>query len=459
MSYYRSYFSKNNTIIQDSLVNTAKNPNTELFYGSSFSKYIFNINLDDLKSKINNGDFVLDSNTKHYLRITNTIFGDEAYKGQKSNTGKERTSSFDLIVFPIEEEWDEGVGFDYEKTYDYTTGNETYNTKPSNWFYRTTLDVWSVDGIYSLNPSSIISTIHFDNGDENIDVDITSYVNDILSGATNNYGLGIAFHPDYSLVTSDIDQSVAFFTKYTQTFHEPYLETVFNDIIEDDRENFITGESNNLYLYVTKGTNFYDLDNNPIVEILTSPTATSSLYGLDNLTTIKIRKGVYKLSLGISGAICDGKKFLYDKWKNLSINGVSIDSVVQKFVPKPLSGDYSIGENPIDLERYSIQFFGVKLNEKIKRGENRKIVVSFKSINNPSNRLFEEVYYRIYIKEGKTQVNVFDWTKLDRTNENSFILNTSYLIPREYWIEIKAKTYNEEIFYNNEIKFEIVSEI
>ena len=73
-------------------------------------------------------------------------------------------------------------------------------------------------------------------------------------------------------------------------------------------------------------------------------------------------------------------------------------------------------------------------------------------------KLLEEVYYRIYIKEGKTQVNVFDWTKLDRTNENSFMLDTSYLIPREYWIEIKAKTHNEEIFYNNEIKFEIVSE-
>ena len=69
-------------------------------------------------------------------------------------------------------------------------------------------------------------------------------------------------------------------------------------------------------------------------------------------------------------------------------------------------------------------FLAVRLNEKIKRGDKRKIVVTFRSINLSQPVLFNEVYYRIYIKEGRTQVNVFEWTKLDRTNENSFILDT-----------------------------------
>jgi len=119
---------------------------------------------------------------------------------------------------------------------------------------------------------------------------------------------------------------------------------------------------------------------------------------------------------------------------------------------------FTIGANETELERYIVQFFGIKLNEKIKRGENRKVVVTLRSINQPKSVLFDEVYYRIYVKEGHTQVNVFDWTKLDRTNENSFVLDTSYLIPREYWVEIKAKTHTEEIFYRDEIKFEIISE-
>ena len=112
----------------------------------------------------------------------------------------------------------------------------------------------------------------------------------------------------------------------------------------------------------------------------------------------------------------------------------------------------------ISTNNHIIKFSGIKLNEKIKRGEIRKVVVNLKSFNTLQTILSGELYYRIYIKEGKTQVNVFDWTLLDKTTENSFLIDTSYLIPREYNIEIKSKIGNEVIFFENEIKFEIVSE-
>jgi hypothetical protein len=64
----------------------------------------------------------------------------------------------------------------------------------------------------------------------------------------------------------------------------------------------------------------------------------------------------------------------------------------------------------------------------------------------------------MFIKEGKTDVIVHDWTPIDMTNENSFMLDTSIYIPREYFIEIKGRKHNEEIFYNEYIKFEILSE-
>jgi hypothetical protein len=65
---------------------------------------------------------------------------------------------------------------------------------------------------------------------------------------------------------------------------------------------------------------------------------------------------------------------------------------------------------------------------------------------------------KLFIKEGRTDVIVHDWTQIDVTNENSFTLDTSIYIPREYYMEIKGKTHNEEIFYNEHIKFEILSE-
>lgn len=456
MSYFRSYFEKNNTIIKNSQVNTAKNPTTEIFYGSGFSKFLFKVDFTELISKINSGEYVINGNTTHTLHLTNTIFGDETFLGAKRGTGRDRATSFDLIVFKINEFWDEGVGFDYEDTeYDFTLGNKTFDERPSNWYNRTTTNQWTIEGVYIEDPT-IISTIHFDNGDEDINIDITDYVNGILLSGNTNHGLGLAFDVVYQNISPSVDQSVAFFTKYTQTFFEPYVETNFNDVIQDNRNNFIEKSVQNLFLYVTKGTNYYDLNQLPIVDILDSNN--NPIIGLTDLNTTKVRKGVYKVSFGIDGVLCDGKKFFYDKWKGLILDGVTISDVSQKFVPKPYTSLFSIGENQTELERYSIQFYGIKQNEKIIRGEKKKIVITFKSINQPKTQLFDEVYYRMFINEGNTNVIVHDWTKLDVTNENSFTLDTGIYIPREYFIEIKGKTHSEEIFYKDYIKFEILSE-
>jgi hypothetical protein len=414
--------------------------------------------MTELQSKIDNHELIVDDNTRHYLKMTNTIFGDEGLKGQNRNTGRNRATSFRLEIFEVTENWNEGYGFDYEDAgYDFTSGNKTFSEVPSNWFKKDTLADWQTQGAY-VGTGSTLSIVEFDNGNENLNVDITDYVNGVLlSGDTNN-GIGIKFVSDYEVLTADVDRSVAFFTKYTQTFFEPFMESVFDDKISDNRQDFIEHTYQNLYLYVTKGTNYYNLDELPIVTILDSNN--NPIIGLSDLTTTHVKKGIYKVTFGIDGNVitCDGKRFFYDNWSNISIDGVSLSDVKQKFVPKPLTTQYTIGDNPTELNRYAIQYFGINQNEKVKRGELRKIVVSFRSINNPKTVLFDEVYYRMFIKEGRVDVMVHDWTQIDRTNENSFVLDTSYLIPREYFIEIKGKTHTEEIFYDNYIKFEILSE-
>lgn len=454
MSYFRSYFEKNNTILKNSKTNTAKNPTTEIFYGSSFSKFIFKVDFTDLFNKINDGTYVVTSGTTHTLHLTNTIFGDETFLGAERSSGKERTTSFDLILFKIPEFWDEGVGFDYENM-DVVAGDKTFDIRPSNWFNRTTENEWSIAGIYETLPD-IITTIHFDNGNEDINVDITNYVNSIISGDTN-YGLGLAFPVLYESLTSDSDQSVAFFSKYTQTFFEPYVETFFNDTINDDRYDAVTEDFLNLYLYVSKGGNFIDLDQLPTVDILDRNN--NVIEGLSDLPTVKVRKGVYKVVIQVNGSVCPVKSFLFDKWKGLYINGVLVPNVTQKFILSPFNTLYSIGENPTDTKKYAIQVSGIKQNEKLIRGENKKIVVTFRTITASNlNYTFDEVYFRMFIKEGHTNVIVHDWTLLDKSNENSYFLNTGNYIPREYFIEFKARINSEDIFYKEQIKFEIISE-
>jgi hypothetical protein len=461
MSYIRSYFEKNNTIIKNSQVNTAKNPTTEIYYGGGFSKFIFKVDFTELKRKYDAGEFSLVTPVKHTLHLTNCIFGDEGFKGQLRATGRDRAASFDLILFKITEYWDEGLGFDYVNTNpDNSLGNKTFDQRPSTWYDRTTLDSWATSGIYAENPT-IINTIHFDNGDEDIDVDISAYVNQMLQSNTigADQGMGLAFSVPFQDLTPMTEQSVSFFTKYTQTFFEPYVETFVDDRIDDNRQNFAAGVFNNLYLYVTKGTNFYDLDNIPSVDILDSTgTIVEGLGGISLPFVTQVKKGVYKVTLGLDGSLCDGKRFFYDRWTNLSIDGVELADIRQKFVPKPFTSQYTIGENQTELQRYKIQYFGIKQGEKIKRGDVRKVVVTFRSLDVPKSVLFDEVYYRLFIKEGTVDVNVHDWTLLDKTNENSFYFDTNNYIPREYHLEIKAKTHTEEIYYNESIKFEILSE-
>lgn len=455
MSYYRSYFSKNNTIISDSLVNTAKNPTTEIFYGDGYSKFIFQIDLSSIRLKIDNGDLILNSDTKHYLRMTNTIFGSESFVGQEKGTGGHRATSFDLTLIPLTEtDWDEGVGFDYDVTDDLSfNDNKTYDIRPSNWYNKTTLNEWTVPGIYETITGDSI-TIHFDNGNENINQDISEIVNHILTGTTgNSVDFVLAFDPLY-FTNDDGKQSISFFTKYTQTFYEPFVETIFNDVIIDNRTDFISEINNSLYLYVSKNGSYVNLDSEPIVTI--SDSTNTDIVGLSGMTSQLVRKGVYKITFGISGLFCDGKRFYYDKWDGIGMNGAGLSMIRQKFVPKLYDEMFDIGA--ISTNNHIIKFSGIKLNEKIKRGEIRKVVVNVKSFNTLQTIVSGELYYRIYIKEGKTQVNVFDWTLLDKTTENSFLIDTSYLIPREYNIEIKSKIGDEVIFFENEIKFEIVSE-
>ena len=53
MSYFRSYFEKNNTILKNSYVNTAKNPTTEIFYGSTNSNVAIGNNSGTPYQRIN----------------------------------------------------------------------------------------------------------------------------------------------------------------------------------------------------------------------------------------------------------------------------------------------------------------------------------------------------------------------------------------------------------------------
>jgi len=76
--------------------------------------------------------------------------------------------------------------------------------------------------------------------------------------------------------------------------------------------------------------------------------------------------------------------------------------------------------------------------------------------NQPLNKI--KAYYRVYVREGQTEVQVQDWTQVNKTpNEYYFIFDTRDKIPNEYYIDLKLDINGEVTTYKRQIKFQIVN--
>lgn len=486
MSINNSYFSKNNTLISNSFTNTGRNPVTELFFGTTavsqypngFSRFIFNLDLSLLLQKIADGTITTGctNNMTHTLRMVNTSTFDLELLNTSTSQGRIRATSFDLILFRIPyinddqntpQIWDEGVGYDFaDLIYEYSNFDKNFSDRPSNWYQTTTIGVWTEDGIYSndntgnVNYSglTIVDTQHFEFGNENIAFDMTNEINSIINGSLRNVaGWGIAFKPQVESLTGLTNTyEVQFFTRHTQTFYEPFLETNYNDLIEDDRNLFSLGKSNKLYLYLYDNGNPINLDNNPLVDIL--DLSGDPIPGLTGLTTCKKTKGVYEVVIPPLVGYKTPCVFT-DKWYNLNLNGFPLPIQYNEFTVQPLKNSIQIGTNSADPKLYGFDFYGIKQDEKILNSDVRKVGVIIKQAYT-TEKLLQHVdaSYRVYVREGQTEVEVQSWTKINRTpNEYYFIFDTRDKIPNEYYIDIQVVSSGEVNTYKKQIKFQIVN--
>lgn len=484
MSINNSYFSRNNTIVNKSYVNTGRNPVTQLYYGDGnvsepigYSRFIFDIDLTLLKEKINEGIISksCNSNMKHILKMTNTSSFDQELLNTSMPDGSQRATSFDLILFRIPPKnfdnnqpqiWDEGVGYDFYNIPDPITTNKSFSVRPSNWYQTTTTNTWEEPGIYNnknqgnfpFSELKIIDIQHFEFGNENIEFDMTEEINDLLNGGIPNHtGWGIAYLPDVENLTgTDNLYSVGFFTRHTQTFYEPFLQTIYDDIIDDSRNDFTMGKVNKLYLYIYEDGNFKNLDETPLVSL--SDSSGDPIVGLQNLQTCLKTKGVYEVTLPPFIGYKTPCIFT-DKWSNLKMNGFSLPDQINEFTVYPLKKSIQIGVSTNDPSQYGFSYYGIKQNEKILNTDIRKVGVIVKQAFTTNKQLPNiEGYYRIYVKEGSTQVIVQDWTKLNKTpNEYYFMFDTRDKIPNEYFIDLKVLNSGQINVYKQQINFQIIN--
>ena len=498
MSILRSYIDKNNTIISNSYVNTGRNPVIELNFGASdlivpnfgYTRFIFDLDLSLLEQNIASGVISTGctSAMTHTLKMTNTSSFDNELLNTFMSNERRRATSFDLILWRIPkfsgntgnpQQWDEGVGYDYSDfniaqnsanggisplTY---VDSRAYSTRPSNWYQTTTLSGWSQNGIYDnrnqgdVNYSglTIIATQHFELGNEDLNMDMTNEINGILNGSiTGVTGWGISYLPQIENITGLTDSySVAFFSRHTQTFYQPYLLTDYNDLIQDNRNQFLKNQENKLFLYIYQNGDLANLDSDPFVRI--EDRNGDAVTGMGALTTCLKTKGVYEVVIPNGFANFPTPCQFYDVWSGLTINGQSIPNVTNQFTLQQYSSGIQIGPVSKEPQIYGFDFYGILQNEKILNSDIRKVGVTIKKAYTGQQMLLDvSAFYRVYVTEGTTEVIVQDWTPVNRTpNEYYFIFDMRDKIPNQYYVDIQVNSSGEKNTYKRQLTFSIVN--
>ena len=226
MGIYKTYFTESNTLVKgfstgstQALSNGALNPVVELFYGAgtgttvsqtNFSRYLFHFDLSGIISRIKEKRITLSgfsatsglqNKAVHKLKMTNTIFNNDALLGKDTLfNSATRANSFDLLAFKLGQPWDAGTKFNSIGVSNWCMGKTnlpwtggTYNTPLSTCgvYTGSSATVASDYSRYAMFPytamtnttaTTMVATQHFSRGNEDIDMDITEVINDMLTG-------------------------------------------------------------------------------------------------------------------------------------------------------------------------------------------------------------------------------------------------------------------------------------
>ena len=467
----RTYFDRNNTLVYNRAENTGKNPVAELFYGggdnissgrTGYTRYIFQFDVQRIIDFRDKGKYPDLTKLKHTLRMTNTGTFDETLLGTETGDAKKRTSSFDLNLFEVTQNWDEGIGYDFAgQKYFTSTDSTVISTNPSNWEESNTGTQWANGGgVFSeWSATTILTTQHFEDGNENLEMDVTEIVNSYLTGATNN-GLGLAFNESLELSLLNNLEYAGFFTRHTQTTYEPHIETIYENTINDDRGNFYMDKLNKLYLYSTVAGVPTDVDDITTMSVIINDNL-DEVFSTFTYTDITHEdQGVYSIELLVPTTEY-GCVLYEDVWSGITIKGVSRPSIELSFELKDSSEYYNINSDSTNPKDYTFNVSGIRSKEKIKRGDIRKVrIMARVPFTVDQQEVLDTLEYRLYVKEGQAEFTIIDYQPVELAfNYNYFLLDTESLVPQTYFMDIKSTSNYEVNTTKNIISFDITSQV
>ena len=326
---------------------------------AELSRVLVEFPVDTITSDRTAGTIPASGSVSFYLRMFNARHSEQLPK------------NFTLNVMAVSQSWQEGQGLDMETYSDETKDN----IEGSNWVNRLKTTAWGKKGgdyhssSYAAGTTMPNYTTTFSEGHEDLELDITSMVEEWVAGTQSNYGLGVfltASQEAYVSNSSGLDsgsvlhntegQSTSYYTKrfFSRSseffFKTPAIEARWDSRVTDDRGNFYSSSSiapaadnlNNLYLY--------NYIRGRLVDIPHTETLKVSLYAsseslpaepvLTSAVASKISTGVYRGQVSIDTT----SSILHDVWSgsiggeyktgSISVNSFNSTSVL-------LSDDYT----------------------------------------------------------------------------------------------------------------------
>lgn len=214
-------------------------------------------------------------------------------------------ADFNVIVFPLSQSFDEGVGRDIGSFGDLDVANfltRSYSSGQSNLWYMSgankagLLGSADIDIISSGNlldgagTVDLFKTQNFELGTEDLNIDITNIVSSTIAGILPDNGLRLSFSG-----TEETDTKSRFVKRFasrhvSNPYLRPIIEVSFDDSIQDHRGNFFFDTSGSLFLQ-----NYGRNQGSNIV----SGSGLSEIVG-SNCMQLKLVKGTYTFTTNAS---------------------------------------------------------------------------------------------------------------------------------------------------------------
>jgi len=280
-------------------------------YTREESRILINFPITSISSSRVSGEIPASGSVKFYLKMYNAI--------HTSTT----PTKFTLDINPVSgANWTEGFGLDMDEYSDLGV---------SNWVSASSNVGWQSAGgdVYY----QYLSSQYFTEGTEDLDVDVTSQIEDWISGSYGTYGFLVRLNTTQSAIETRSYYTKKFFGRTSEfELWRPHIEARWDSQIADDRGNFYISSSllstenvNTIYLYNYrngKATNIPSIGTGSIyVKIyetlggaaLTMPIAGGVAAGNTSVVTGGwVSTGVYSASFAYTGSAST----IYDVWQN-----------------------------------------------------------------------------------------------------------------------------------------------